>query len=409
MTFKQTLSLTTLALSVCTSVAMAAALPANVKSVQATIGGEEMTVLWTPVPGAFSYRVYYSHESILGNGGNYDDSIETPDSQTMYVFPSVPLTSDTIYVGVLAVDKEGNESEGFEVEASVQVPALASSSSSSVAPVTSSSQSNTSSAPTMPTGENPTSTAEPMGIKSVAPISETGVLVTFSKDVDARGVQGEIFLITTLSGTMLQAVKMEVNGADILLTTEVMPPDTEYILGLISTVPAVDGTNATPTEPQVHFTTQAKSSSSTPSENYGRNPNIPGPPGNTPTGNQTHVPTDPAHLGLSAVLRNDGTYNVIARWSPSPDAATYSLYTSKNYGPYAWNSAVEQSKTSVQYSGVMPGTFGVKVASVRANVESPGIEKVITLPASGIGILGIAAVAGAGAARRMQRRKKKVV
>ncbi|MBP7114214.1 MAG: hypothetical protein KBA40_02040, partial [Candidatus Peribacteraceae bacterium] len=105
MTCKHTLTFAALTLSLTAGVALAADMPSNVKSVQATSGGNTMTVLWSPVPGAVSYRVYYSHESILGNGGNYDDFIQTPDSQVIYILPNPPLQSEKIYFGVLAVDR----------------------------------------------------------------------------------------------------------------------------------------------------------------------------------------------------------------------------------------------------------------------------------------------------------------
>ena len=145
--------------------------------------------------------------------------------------------------------------------------------------------------------------------------------------------------------------------------------------------------------------------STAPDQNYGRNPALPGPTSETPK----PKPTDPSNLGLSAVLRKDGNYNITARWNPSPDAAQYALYTSKNNDAYAWNSVVQGGETTVQYSRVSPGSFGVRVASRTDNGESAGVEKVITLPATGIGLLGIAAVAGLGAGRRLQRKKKEMV
>lgn len=417
MSFKQTLTTTALLLSLSASVAFAAELPGNVKNIQATSSQGKISVLWEPVPSAVTYRIYYSHESILGNGGNYDDFEQTVGSQTIYNFASMPLQSEKIYIGILAVDKDGNESEGFETEAMVEASAsmISSSSSSEASSVASSesSESSESSSESMPSGENPTSTAVPMSIESVQAVTETGVLVTFTKDVSADAVvNAGYFLITTVSGTVLPASNTAISGNTVLITTAPQSPDTEYVLGLLTPIPAADGTNATPSEPQVRFRTPVKTEPNTPAEpgqTYGRNPSLPGAIIPQPTGygqRPPQAPLDPSNLGLSAVLRKDGTYNVIARWTASPNAANYSLYTSKNGSPYSWNSAVGNSETTVQYSGITPGKFGIKVASRTNNVESSGIDKVIDLPATGIGLLGVAAVAGAGA---VGRRKKKVV
>jgi hypothetical protein len=420
MTFKQTLTFTALALSLSAGVALAADAPSNVKSVQATANGEGMTVMWSPVPGAVTYHVYFSHESILGNGGNYDDFQSTQDAQTTYTFATPPLKSPTVFFGVLAVDKDGHESEGFEVEASAASAEPKQNVASSEAPVveTPSSESSSSSLEAMPIGTDPTSTAEPMNMTRVESISSTGVLVTFTKDVNTNAeINASSFLITDASGTVLNAIKTDISGNQVLITTDTQKPDTEYVLGLLSNIQAADGTNATPSEPQVRFMTpgatepaeQPRNTSS--SKPYGRNPNLPGSTVNQPTGGyqpRPKTPFDPSDLSLSATLRKDGTYNVTARWNPSPNADMYSLYTSKNGSAYSWNSAVGKSDTTVQYSRITPGVFGVKVASRTSAAESAGIDKVINLPSSGIGLLGVAAVAGAGAASRM-RRKKKVV
>ena len=96
MTIKQTLAFSLLAFSLSTGIALAAELPANVKSLQSQRSGGEITVLWSQVPGAVSYRVYFSQKSILANAGNYDDFEQTTDAQTVYVFKTAPLKSGKI-------------------------------------------------------------------------------------------------------------------------------------------------------------------------------------------------------------------------------------------------------------------------------------------------------------------------
>jgi hypothetical protein len=415
MTFKQKLTFGFISFLIPATVIAAA--PGNVKGVQANLQGNKLTVIWSGVPEAAVYRVYYSHESILNNGGNYDDFVATSGPQTSYVFPGSPLQSPKLFIAVLAVDSAGVESEGFETEASIDVPTTSSSSASSeisssesssassVAPLSSSASS---SVEALPTSENP---VEPMKVTSVEAVSETGVLVIFSKNVksDAK-IDTMSFLMTTASGTMLSILKTEVSGNEVLLTTSKQEAGKEYIFTLLAFVAAEDNTAAAPGGVPMKFgsfITESSSSSSSlassmsSSSSYGRNPEIPsGEPQEQPT-----LPQDPGYLNLGATPRSDGNYNVLAEWGAAQGAESYSLYTSKKNATYIWSSMVGQDQTKVQFSRIPPGRFGVKVASKNAAGESTGIEKVIDLPASGAGFLGIAAAAGALAARRMKRRK----
>lgn len=253
--------------------AFALTMPANVKSVDARTSGSEIVVEWSAVPNAKSYRVYFSHESILNNGGNYDDFEQTPDATTSFVFKKAPLSSEKIYIGILAVDGGGNESEGFETEAFIEQVAATSSSASS---------------------EASTSTAVPMGIESVRAITETGVLVTFTKELHpSTALNTSYFLIATASGVALSAERIEMKGKQVLIVTAQQEPDTEYIVRLLSTIQAFDGTNATPSEPSVRLRTPSRSVPEplpeppppVPTEEYGKNPNLPG-------GSMNRVPDD---------------------------------------------------------------------------------------------------------------------
>lgn len=417
MTFKQKLTLGLAVFAVSTGIAMAAA-PGNVQNVTATLEGGQLQVSWYPVPGAASYNIYYSHESILENGGDYDDFEHSAGMQTAYVFKSLPQTSGTVYVGVLAVDGAGVESDGFETEAHVYVgDALP------PEPTVTSTVSGTTVQGGMPTGENPTSTAVPMTIASVQPISSTGVIVTFTKNVRPQAaINPAFFLMTDTGGTILPIVNITFDGPNILLETKNQEPTRTYIVSVLLPIPADDGTNATAsTTPRIQFagfgtpvqggtsssaSSQPQSSSSAPSSDprFGTNPVPPVPPV------AGMLLRDPAALDLTATARNDGTYNVLAAWTQAPGARGYTLYTSTDGKQYARNFAVADTQTSVKYERIPPGTFGLRVNSTDAagNESSPGVERVITLPASGIGFLGLMLTAGAAAGRKMRRKKKTV-
>lgn len=413
MSKKQILTLVLAFTALTAQIVFAAALPANAKNVAASIVNGALTVTWTRVDGAAFYRVYYSHQSIIGNAGNYDDFERTTGAETVHTFAKLPLTSPKIFVGVLAVDAAGNESEGFETEASVDRPAAPVSSSAATIPeaLTNSGLASSSSVSVMPRGENPTTTAEPMNIVSVVPVSSTGVLVTFTKPVKTDAQITPLFFLATDSGGIALGINaVKIDAATILLTTNPQIPERSYTFGLLQPVPAGDGTNAMPAAMQVQFkgfgAPVAAPQPEKPAEPqqptaYGQNPMFGG-NGNPALGNVG----DPSFLDLKATPRKDGTYDVVARWIGAPGVQNYGLYTAVNGQPYTWNSQVGPDQTTVQYSHVRPGNFALRVTSrTGQGQESRGVERALDLPASGIGVIGIMAAAGAAAGLRLRRRK----
>ena len=198
---------------------------------------------------------------------------------------------------------------------------------------------------------------------------------------------------------------------------------TRYVFALMQNVQAVDGTNVTPTAPHIAFDGFGASMPAV-AQQYGRNPaqNQPQPPqyGKNPAiapaqtgyvGRPNAPPEDATNLELTPMRLNDGRYNVIARWMGSADTKrtldSYLLFTGQNGNAYAFDSAVAKDLTSVQYSRVSPGTFAVKVAARDASGnQSQGIDRVITLPASGLGLFGILAASGAAAGQRLRRKRE---
>lgn len=416
MTFKQTIALVISGVALIGGIANAQSVPGNIQHIEATYDGGILSVRWAPVPETAFYRIYYSHESILENEGNYDDFERTAGPEAAFTFQKLPLNSERIFIGVLAVSKEDLESEGFEQEASVTI-ARSSSSLSPVPSISSSLPALPKAPPALPPSlELAPSTSIPLKIASVRAVSSTGVLVTFTKNLNtAASFVPNYFLITTLSGTMLTIVRAQVSGNQILVDTESQKPNEEYLFSLLSVIPAEDGTNVTPSEPQVQFSafnegSGMASSNSFPSVQSSVSSSVPyiKKPGTGTPPSQT-VPTNPSFLSLSAIPRKDGTYNVTARWGADRGTETYGLYTSGDGKQYEWNSQRSAAETSANYSRIAPGTFGVRVTSRNVMGESSGIEKVIVLPASGLGFFGIAAIAGAAAGRRIRRKKEDMV
>lgn len=216
---------------------VAAAVPPTISSVDAAIVSGKLTVTWTAPQNADDvsfYRVYFSHESIVGNDGNYDDFERTNGPETTYSFTKLPLPSPKIFVAVLAVNAAGQESEGFETEASIEP----------------SSSLNSSAAPEMPA----TSTALPMSLISVSAVSQTGILLTFTKTLATMApLSTEEFFVTDISGAILEIRSVTVSGSTLLLSTSVQESDKEYLFGTLQPIPATDGTNLPTSGGQMHF------------------------------------------------------------------------------------------------------------------------------------------------------------
>jgi hypothetical protein len=423
MSRKHILTLVLALVALVSEVAFAAGSPANVQNVQAELMGASLKVTWAPVEGAEFYRVYFSRQSILENEGNYDDYERTAGSDSEYTFVKLPLKSEKIFIGVLAVNAEGAESEGFETETSVEVaPDQGGISTEEVKEPEVPAPDNV-----MPEGEDPSTTAQPMEVTSVEAVSATGVLVTFSKNVkEDMELRTELFILTDSGGNTLAMTEVIRDGATLLLKTDRQEPGREYTFGLLGNITADDGTNVTPSAPQTTFTgfgevqqpaggTQpptpyGKPPSSTPPV-YGKPPSSggmqssPAPYGRPPVGQLF----DTASLNLSATPKQDGTYDVIAQWVPASGAAGYGIYTSVNGAGYLPSGQAAANQTSVLYRNVKPGAFSLRITARNAGgQESRGVERSLNLPSTGLGLLGLMAAAGAGAGMKLRKKKKAV-
>ncbi len=96
--------------------ANAAPLPVEVSSIAAERDGNDIVVTWDSAGSGISYyRVYWSSMSILENAGDYDDLQETAGPETTLTLKNAPKSD--VYVAVIAVDADGQESPTFAEEA----------------------------------------------------------------------------------------------------------------------------------------------------------------------------------------------------------------------------------------------------------------------------------------------------
>lgn len=423
MKYTSTLVLTVLlALGVGAQGVLADSAPPNVSNVQAQYVNGSLVVNWSTVTdpaGIDHYNVYFSRQSILGNSGNFDDVNRTSGSETSYTFAKPPYSGHKVYVSVMAVNKNGAESAGFESEASAEMTG-ATSSASSVSATTSSSSSTVYAIPTNPSssavsvgsfssvstmGSN--SSTEPLALMRIRAYAETGILLEFSKSLNPSALPTtDQFLIADASGTQLNVTRIHLSGSTLLaLDTAVQMPERVYVLGILQNIIADDGTSLTSPLPQMSFfgfrglSTGVSSSTDQVSSSTSYTP----PPDNTP-------PEDATNLRLQKSRREDGTYDVGALWNESintaGDLANYMVYTTTDGSHFSDAIPLAPGQDRDLFGPLQPGTFGVKLtARDTSGNESAGIQKIIQLPSTGFGLFGLFAISGAVAGHRIRRKK----
>jgi len=266
-----------------------AAAPDNVSGIKAFMENGKVKVTWNQVTGQeiASYRVFYSHTSIMKEGGLYDDFDSVDGSANLYTFQVTPPV-DTLYVSVLAVNKAGEESPYFVEEASVVLRSASSSAASSKA-ASASSKANA-------------AAAASLRLIKAETVSSTGVLLTFSDPVlPLTGSANTFFSIEFGSGFNLPVLKASVSGSTVLLTTFPQNNDTVYLLQVIGDVEGFSSAGQTiqMDSLQLPVFVQEKASSSS-AASLGSHPDI-------------------TNLRLRATNEGGGRYLVEVSWN-APDA-----------------------------------------------------------------------------------------
>src|SRR3989344_1316896 len=187
-----------------------AAVPESVRGIEAEMVDGVVSVQWDGVPNATSYRIFYSHTSILDNDGLYDD-FETVSGTTSHVLQNITPSAD-LYISVLAVNGVGEESPYFVEEAHVALG------DTFMQPQTSSAASSMA-ATTEPYGQNDVIVEDGMTflrLLSAESISSTGVLLTFSHPVVVAPEQATLaFGILTSSGSPLALQRLVLQGTTV--------------------------------------------------------------------------------------------------------------------------------------------------------------------------------------------------
>ncbi|TSC59129.1 MAG: hypothetical protein Greene041619_151 [Candidatus Peregrinibacteria bacterium Greene0416_19] len=349
------------------------------------------------------YHVYYSRRSIVENSGQYDDFETTVSSKPEYTLTTYP-SSDVLYIAVLAVDDEGEESayfteevrvnlkeneeldedEKFEESASsplIQASNFSSSSSSSITPTT-------------------------VRLLAAQPLSSTGVILEFSEPVSVDPQQAvSAFNITDGSGNTLVLRRLTFQGTKVRIVTMPQQPEMTY------TVRVSDVVKARRTGPD---------GAGIPLDPLARTASFTG-NGEADTG-ETVMEQEPlpavSDLQMSFEADGEGRYTVTATWSYPEEITIAGFAVDQNMedGGSVRLDAVSPEVRTVRIPGVQPGTFGLSVrAESQDGRTSVTVTSTIDLPISpptegnltDSGPIALLALMGAGAGAGWWRARRK--
>jgi hypothetical protein len=199
-----------------------AAQVSNVTGIHAEYANGTVVVSWQPAEGDVKkYRIFYSHASILEQGGLYDDYEDADGDTTSHVLATVPAV-DKLYVSVLAVGQDDAESPYFTEEDVVDIAGSA----DPLAVPTAASSSSVADFPPSPTVAMQSQTLQ---LLTAVSTSSTGVTLTFTHELSIpEQYKNEAFSIKTGSGTPLAVVRYRLVGNQALLDTEEQTPGRVY-------------------------------------------------------------------------------------------------------------------------------------------------------------------------------------
>ncbi len=356
----------------------ALAAPANVTGIKAELADGGVKVSWNAVSGDIAtYRVFYSQASILNNNGLYDDFETEAGTSTSHILRSLPAVQD-LYVSVLALDSNGNESPYFLEEAHVSLNAAP--------PMPSSTMQQTSVPVAMPTPtptSTPTSvpttpTADILRLLSVEVVSSTGVTLHFSAPVTVDPNRAlDAVTIETASGTKLAMKRFVIQGNDLTIHTDVQERGVAYKVTVSNAVTAAGSAG------QRLAVLPGENSLIAVGHSTGRDPSTG--PSSTTTSTGPIVKSDITQLRLRAQPTGK-TYRVDVTWqAPAAGFTGYSVAQTtdggKTYGPAQ---TISKTATSITVKSVPAGSFGVVIRTMYADgSQSRGVMQIIKLATIG--------------------------
>ena len=187
----------------------------NVTGLSARFEGGQVTVRWGEVEDADTYRVYYGQKSILENDGAYDDFVMTDGKDTELVLTDFPPHLRQIFVAVLAVNANGEESHSFVEEVQLDMTGDATDG-----------EKTEKEAPSPSRRERESTT---MGLLSAVAQSSNVVQLTFSLNVQVPEDRAiDAFTVIDTHDNPLRLTRIVIEGTIVTLTTEDQVPGQKY-------------------------------------------------------------------------------------------------------------------------------------------------------------------------------------
>ncbi len=333
--------------------AVMAAAPSGVRGITATNEGGNVRVMWQQGGSdVASYRIYYSHQSILQNGGQYDDFEAVDGSVNAHLLQNVPPVRE-LFVSVLAVNNLGEESLFME-EMRVTLDG---------APATSAATSSVA---------RPSSVAArgELRLLEVVAMSATGVMLRFSHPVAVPQERAmEAVMIDAGSGQTLQITRLVIVDNTITLHTAVQERGKTYIARVSSVITGRDQNG------QMVQLSADQSPMLFAGHMMGSEPTVSQP--GTPAGS-----FDVSNLRIRAQEQSNGRFTVEVSWQPpSTPIGGYVVSQSFNNGAtYGEPSTISPQTLGTRITDVPAGDFGILVKVLSPNgALSQGISQVIKL------------------------------
>ncbi len=317
------------------------------------------------------YRIYWSRQSILENGGRWEDFAATAGKEPAYQlrdFPQAP----SLWIAVMAVTTYGEESPVFTEEVKVDLFGGTASSAQSSAAVSTSSVS-TDSPASSASSVSSASSSMPLtfDLLSAQAVSATGVLLTFSMPISIKATDAaKAFTLIDASGSLLQARKITLKDNTMLIVTLPQRRDMQYIVSVSDVVKSPSGKSVSPARSQLTFMGHLNGLTAESAQNQQQNVLV----------------QDVANLNIRAEQQLDGTYTVTATWLPRDAVANITAYqiqqTQDNAQTWSEAQTVPSNTTSIRVAGVRSGMFGFIVKVIGSNgLFSRGTYGSIELPA----------------------------
>jgi hypothetical protein len=334
----------------------------NVTGVTASLVDGHVHVRWQKPAGDIAqYRVYYSHASLLQNGGKYDDFETVPGNATQYVFPTNPPVA-TLYVSVIAVNTQGEESPLLAQEATIQLG-----------------QGGTASA--QPASRSADAQDSFIHLLTARAISATGVILNFSHTVNIDRVSAlTAFDIRDASGAQLRLRRLIIDDKTVTIHTEPQVRGRLYIVRLGASLRGwvIDDMRLSIDPQQAPMFFAGSPDGIDPGT--GTRSSV-----GSSTGQVGGGARDISGLRLTGVPDAQGTYTIEASWMNPADILGLRVAQTADNGETFWPEQQLAADTQMlRVRGVPGGTFGIRIRAVgKDNALSPGAYATLDLPKTG--------------------------